>query len=115
MSRSRASISRRRARCSNASPEGIMSRPRLLFRADASHALGFGHVARLCALIEEAEAQGYEAIAMFGGDETAIRAWAADRKLTVDLRVWSATELVQAAEHPRVRAMFVDGPMLAPA
>jgi UDP-2,4-diacetamido-2,4,6-trideoxy-beta-L-altropyranose hydrolase len=92
-----------------------MSRARLLFRADASHALGFGHVARLCALIEEAEAQGFEAIAMFGGDETAIRAWAADRKLTVDLRVWSATELVQAAEHPRVRAMFVDGPLLAPA
>lgn len=89
-----------------------MSRPRLLFRADASHELGFGHVARQCALIEEAEAQGYEAIAMFGGDQAAIRAWSSDRRLTVDLRDWSATEIVQAAEHPRVRAMYVDGPEL---
>jgi spore coat polysaccharide biosynthesis predicted glycosyltransferase SpsG len=92
-----------------------MTRPRLLFRADASHEIGFGHVARVCALIEEAEQHGYETLAMFGGDEVAIRAWAADRRLTVELRDWSPTELLQAAEHPRAVAMIIDGPHLAPA
>lgn len=90
-----------------------MARPRILFRADASPAIGFGHVARLCALIEEADAQGFESVAMFGGDASAIRAWAADRKLTVDLRDWSTTAMIQALEHPRVRALVVDGPALA--
>ncbi|MEO8698603.1 MAG: hypothetical protein ABI867_01135 [Kofleriaceae bacterium] len=88
-------------------------KPRILFRADASCALGFGHVARLCALIEEAEAQGFETIAMFAGEERAIRAWAADRKLVVDLREWSATQVMQVAEHPRTVAMIVDGPEIA--
>jgi spore coat polysaccharide biosynthesis predicted glycosyltransferase SpsG len=92
-----------------------MSRPRILFRADASHALGFGHVARICALVEEAEAQGYDAHALFAGDATAIKSWARDRKLTVDVRDWSATQVVQAAEHPLVRAVVVDGPPLADA
>lgn len=90
-----------------------MSASRILFRADASRELGFGHVARLCALIEEAEAQGHEAIAMFGGDLNAIRAWAADRKISVDLRDWGPTAVVNAAEHPRVRALVIDGPALA--
>lgn len=90
-----------------------MSRKRVLFRADASHALGFGHVARVCALIEESEAQGFEPVAMFGGDLVSIRSWARDRKLAVDLREWSATEVVQAAEHPCVQAIFIDGPELA--
>lgn len=92
-----------------------MAKPRLLFRADASHTLGVGHVARLCALVEEAEAQGYECIAMLGGDGAAVRAWAADRQLAIDFREeWSTTAVVHAAEDPRVRAMFVDGPHLAP-
>ncbi|MEJ7601889.1 MAG: hypothetical protein WKG01_28595 [Kofleriaceae bacterium] len=90
-----------------------MARPRILFRADASHEIGFGHVARLCALIEEAETQGFEPVAMFGGDASAIRSWAADRKLTVDLRDWGTTAMVQAVEHPRVCALVVDGPALA--
>jgi spore coat polysaccharide biosynthesis predicted glycosyltransferase SpsG len=90
-----------------------MSKARILFRADAGTALGFGHVARICALIEEASARGFEAIAMFGGDHSAVRAWACDRRLVADIREWSATAVVQAAEHPRVCAMFVDGPELA--
>ncbi len=88
-------------------------RSRILFRADASHDIGFGHVARVCALIEEADAQGFECIAMFGGDASAIRSWAEDRQLPIDLRDWSPTQVVQAAEHPRVHAMVVDGPELA--
>lgn len=88
-------------------------RPRILFRADASNAMGFGHVARVCSLIEEAEAQGYETVAMFGGDHSAIRSWARDRGITPDLRDWSPTQVMQAAEHPKVVAMFVDGPEIA--
>lgn len=88
-----------------------MSKPRLLFRADASPAIGFGHVARLCALIEEAGARGFEPVAMFGGDASAIRGWANDRKLAVELGDWSTSEVVHCAQH--VRGIFVDGPALA--
>lgn len=91
----------------------MVARPRLLFRADASHAIGFGHVARMCSLIEEAEAHGFEPVAMFHGDHAAIRAWAADRKLAVALRDWSPTDVVQAADHPRVKGIVIDGPELA--
>lgn len=90
-----------------------MTKQRILFRADASHELGFGHVARVCALIEEAEAQGYEPVALFGGDLTAIRAWTSERKIAADLRDWSPTAVVQAAEHPRVAALVIDGPEIA--
>lgn len=89
------------------------TKPRLLFRADAGHEIGFGHVARMCALIEEAEAQGYEPVALFHGDHAAIKSWAADRKITVELKDWSATAVVQAADHPRVTGIVIDGPELA--
>ncbi|MBX3155899.1 MAG: hypothetical protein KF773_07865 [Deltaproteobacteria bacterium] len=56
-----------------------MTQARILFREDASHALGFGHVAHICALIEEA--QGHEPVALFGGDEAATKSSARDRKL----------------------------------
>ncbi|HET9620439.1 MAG TPA: hypothetical protein VFP84_03655 [Kofleriaceae bacterium] len=46
-------------------------RPAILFRADAGHRIGFGHVARLAALIEELAAlgpHGADPIVMFDGD-----------------------------------------------
>ncbi len=91
----------------------MTAKSRVLFRADASHDIGFGHVARIVALIEEAEAKGLEAVPLFGGDPSAVRSWARDRGLAnVDIRDWSATQVVQAAEHPRVTAIVVDGPPL---
>ena len=86
-----------------------MIKPRILFRADASHELGFGHIARIAALIEECEAHHLEAVPLFGGDVTAVKAWTRDHDIHADIRDWSATAVAQAAEHPRVRAVVVDG------
>ena len=90
-----------------------MNRGRILFRADASHEIGFGHIARVCALIEETETAGFEAIALFDGDVTAIRSWARDRKLTVDVREWSTSHVVRMSEDSRIKAVVIDGPKIA--
>lgn len=90
-----------------------MSPERILFRADASHAIGFGHVTRMCALIEEASDAGFAPVAMFGGDLPAIARWAAGRNLPLDLRAWSTEHTARAAAAPDVRAVFVDGPAIA--
>ena len=90
-----------------------MTHGRILFRADASHAIGFGHVARVCALIEEAAAAGFEPVAMFGGDLDAIETWARGRDLSLDLRAWTPEETARAASGTDVRALFVDGPAIA--
>ncbi len=90
-----------------------MSPERILFRADASHAIGFGHVARLCALIEEAAAAGFEPVAMFDGDHTAIESWAAGKNLPLDLRSWTTEATARAAGEPGVRALVIDGPPIA--
>jgi len=89
-----------------------MSPERILFRADASHAIGFGHVTRLCALIEEASAAGFEPVAMFGGDLAAVASWAEGRNLPLDLRTWSAEDTARAAAGSDVRALVVDGPAI---
>ena len=54
-----------------------MTRPVILLRADASHGLGLGHVARLAALLEEIDPSVAEPIALFGGDPANVRAWLA--------------------------------------
>lgn len=90
-----------------------MTRSRILFRADASHELGFGHVARTCALIEEVVARGGDPLAMFGGDLAAVTRWSRDRNIEVAAKQWSATEMMQAVADPRVRALVIDGPQLA--
>jgi spore coat polysaccharide biosynthesis predicted glycosyltransferase SpsG len=102
-----------------------MSPPAIVFRADASHDLGLGHVARLCAVIEELQAAGGAAIAMLGGDAS-VAAWA--RSQGVDVvpppararagqapQAWSTDELFAAAARPGVRAVVIDGPPLVAA
>jgi spore coat polysaccharide biosynthesis predicted glycosyltransferase SpsG len=86
--------------------------PRVLFRADASHGMGFGHVARLCALIEEIGDRGAEPVSLFGGD-AALRAWATSHGLHAQIGEWSTTHVIQLAEAQRVSAVVIDGPALA--
>ena len=90
------------------------ARPAIVFCADASHGLGFGHVARLSAVIEEAELAGAEPIAMFGGDD-AVAAWARRHGIPAAVGTWPAAAVVSAASAPRVRAVVIDGPALAAA
>lgn len=90
-----------------------MTAERVLFRADASHALGFGHVARVCALIEETAAAGFEPVALFGGDQAAIAAWARGRDLPIELGDWTPEATARRAAGTDVRALIVDGPALA--
>jgi spore coat polysaccharide biosynthesis predicted glycosyltransferase SpsG len=85
---------------------------RILFRADASHGGGFGHVARLCALIEELQDRGAEPIPMFGGDAPGLAAWCQIHGITALIGDWSVTQLVQVAEAERVGTVVVDGPAL---
>ncbi|HMG21571.1 MAG TPA: hypothetical protein VK607_09655 [Kofleriaceae bacterium] len=89
-----------------------MTRPSILFRADASHAVGLGHVARLCAVIEEIDPADAEPIALFGGDDS-VAAWSRAQHLTADIRPWTTAEVLAAAARPEVRAVVVDGPALA--
>jgi spore coat polysaccharide biosynthesis predicted glycosyltransferase SpsG len=88
---------------------------RVLFRADANHDIGFGHVARATALIEEVQAQGGEAIPMFGGDAASVGAWTRDRGMRVDVQDWSAIQVAHFAEQQRARAVVIDGRMIADA
>jgi spore coat polysaccharide biosynthesis predicted glycosyltransferase SpsG len=92
-----------------------MTAPRIVFRADASHAIGFGHVARLSAVIEEVARTGAEPIAMFGGD-AAVAAWTRSQGLAAHVRPaarpWTTDEVIAAAARPHVRAAVIDGPAL---
>jgi spore coat polysaccharide biosynthesis predicted glycosyltransferase SpsG len=89
-----------------------MTPPRIVFRADASHAIGFGHVARLSAVIEELARTGAEPVVMFGGD-AALAGWTERHGLRAEVRSWTTDDLVTAAAEPGVRAVVIDGPALA--
>lgn len=89
-----------------------MTRPAIVFRADASHALGLGHVARLCAVLEELEAVGAEPIVMFRGDD-AVATWSRSHGITAPVAPWTTGEVLAVAGQPRVRAVVIDGPALA--
>ncbi len=89
-----------------------MTAPRVVFRADASHEIGFGHVARICALIEEVAAAGGEPIALFGGDHEAVTAWTRDRKIEARVGDWTAHQVWQVAEEEHAVAVAIDGPFL---
>lgn len=88
--------------------------PAIVFRADASHATGLGHVARLTAVIEELAATGVRPIAMFGGDD-AVAAWTRHRGIAGEVKPWTVDQLVAAAGAPEVRAVVLDGPGLVTA
>jgi spore coat polysaccharide biosynthesis predicted glycosyltransferase SpsG len=90
-----------------------MSARRILFRADASHGLGFGHVARLCALIEELHAQNDETFSLFGGDAPALASWTNHHNLNAVFGEWSPTQVLQVADDHRVTTVVIDGPALA--
>lgn len=90
-----------------------MTRERILFRADASHAMGFGHLARTAALIEEAANAGFEPIGLFGGDVPAVQRWAQSHSIAADVRAWTPDEAARLAAGTDVRALFVDGPAIA--
>src|SRR6185312_16563752 len=74
---------------------GRMIGRRVLFRADASHGGGFGHVARVCALIEELNDRGAEPIAMFGGDAPGLGSWCTAHGIEALIGNWSVTQLIQ--------------------
>jgi UDP-2,4-diacetamido-2,4,6-trideoxy-beta-L-altropyranose hydrolase len=85
---------------------------RVLFRADASHEEGFGHVARLAAVIEELKDRGDEPIVMFGGDTPSLGSWCAFHKLDALIGNWSVTQILQVCEAERVTTVVVDGPAI---
>lgn len=91
-----------------------MSRQAILLRADGSHALGLGHVARLAALLEEIDPSVAEPIALFGGD-AAVTAWTRAQRVTAEIRPWTTAEVIAAAVDRRARAVVIDGPALAAA
>jgi UDP-2,4-diacetamido-2,4,6-trideoxy-beta-L-altropyranose hydrolase len=94
-----------------------VTRPRILLRGDASHALGYGHLARLCALVEEL-APTFEPVPLFGGDP-AVAAWTQRHGISAAVRPpaqpWTHGEVLAAAGAPDVRAVVIDGPALAAA
>lgn len=89
-----------------------MTRPAILFRGDGSHAIGLGHVARLCALIEEVDPAIADPVALFDGDD-AVAAWTRAQRVTAALRPWSTAEVVATALRRNACAVVVDGPALA--
>jgi spore coat polysaccharide biosynthesis predicted glycosyltransferase SpsG len=85
-----------------------------MFRADASHALGLGHVARLCALVEELGAAGHEPVILFGGDRAQLEGWLGDRGISAHVKEqWTALQVLQAALDLHVNTLVIDGAAIA--
>jgi UDP-2,4-diacetamido-2,4,6-trideoxy-beta-L-altropyranose hydrolase len=89
-----------------------VSRPAILFRADASHAMGLGHVARLCAMMEEVDPAIAAPYALFGGDDT-VAAWTRSQGVTAEVRPWTTADVLAAADLRHARTVVIDGPHLA--
>jgi spore coat polysaccharide biosynthesis predicted glycosyltransferase SpsG len=87
-------------------------RPAILFRADASHAIGLGHIARLCALIEQIDPSQAEPLVLFSGD-AAVAAWLRTQRLAARVKPWTTSDVLGAAALRQIRAVVVDGPALA--
>jgi UDP-2,4-diacetamido-2,4,6-trideoxy-beta-L-altropyranose hydrolase len=85
---------------------------RILIRADASHRQGFGHVARMCALIEELQARGDEVIPLFGGDALALESWSRYHQLNAVIGEWSALQTLHVAEESNATSVVLDGPYI---
>ena len=90
-----------------------MKRRRVILRADASHDIGFGHLARLCALIEELEANDHEPILMFGGDRAAVTGWLVDRGIRTEIHPWTPAQVAQSAHDLGASAVVIDGGPIA--
>lgn len=88
---------------------------RIAVRADAGHAIGFGHIARVCAIVEEIEARGVRPLLLFGGDGEHVARWLADRGVHVAIDHWTAMATAHVLEERRIDAVIVDGPAIADA
>jgi spore coat polysaccharide biosynthesis predicted glycosyltransferase SpsG len=86
-----------------------VSAPRILFRADASHGLGFGHIARVCALVEEVESRGAEAVPLFSGDQQTTTSWCAAHGLRAQVGEWTTEHVVRLITNQRFAAVVIDG------
>jgi spore coat polysaccharide biosynthesis predicted glycosyltransferase SpsG len=100
----------------------------VLLRADASRALGLGHVARIAALADACAEAGIDPIAVIGGDPAALGAVAAAPALAAARAAGEALaagardgaaglpppRLAAAAAAAGVSVVVIDGPALAP-
>lgn len=103
-----------------------------MFRADATNQIGFGHVTRLAALIEELGRTNIEPVVMFDGAPS-LATWLARHRIaagaghilrlvdedvasgSATLRSLSTKNVLAIAANPRIRAVVIDGPPLADA
>lgn len=89
-----------------------MKGPPILFRADASHAIGFGHLARIAALVDECHARGRPALVHAGGDLPMVNAWLHDHELVNRCRSRRVTALVSSVVETGASTVVLDGPAL---
>ncbi len=100
----------------------MIAKRHVLLRADASHAIGFGHVGRLYALYEELVAHKLEPVLLFGdrqgpgedADTGGLVGWLHDRGLDTTISTWTKDRVLQALDHLHGHTVLViDGRPLA--